>query len=86
MEDYNLLDYNQHQRAKRALILISGLNLVFLAPIKKGLRTPILKCNILLTSLMPIFDCHQSVAQPSLLINLCLSTMSSLLINTAAGQ
>ena len=71
MEDYNLLDYNQHQTMKIAPTLRTESNLVFLAPTKKGLRSLILKCKILLASLMPIFDCHQSAAQPSLLIILC---------------
>ena len=77
MEDYNLLDYNQHQPMKRAPTLVIGPSLVFLAPSKKGQRSPILKCKILLASLMPISDCHQSAAPL-----LCSSTMSSLLINT----
>ena len=50
MEDNNLLDYNQHQLMKIAPTLITGPNLVFLAPTKKGLSIPILKCKILLTS------------------------------------
>ena len=44
----NILDYNQHQLMKRAPTLITGPNLVFLAPIEKGLRIPILKCKIIL--------------------------------------
>ena len=50
MEENNILDYNQHQLMKRAPTLITRPNLVFLSPTKKGLRTPILKCNILLAS------------------------------------
>ena len=50
MEDYNILDYNQHQLMKRAPNLITRPDLVFLAPTKKGLRNPILKCKILLAS------------------------------------
>ena len=46
----------------------------FLIPTKKGLRIPILKCNIPLAIFMPLFYCHQSVAQPSLFINLFSST------------
>ena len=48
MEDNNLLDYNHHQLMKRAQTLITGPNVVFLAPTNKGLRSPILKCKILL--------------------------------------
>ena len=48
MEDNNILDYNQHQLMKIASTLITGPNLVFLAPTKKGLRSTILKCNIIL--------------------------------------
>ena len=48
MEDKNLLDYNKHQLMKRAPNLITGPNLVFLASTKKGLRSPVLKCKILL--------------------------------------
>ena len=48
MEDNNILDYNKHQLMKRAPNLITGPNPVFLAPTKKGLRSPILKCNIIL--------------------------------------
>ena len=55
-------------------------SLAFLAPTKKGLRSQILKCKILLASLMPISDCHQSAAQPFLPINLCLSICSSILL------
>ena len=43
MEDFKLRDYNQHQLMKRAWTLITGPNLVFLAPTKKGLRNPIPK-------------------------------------------
>ena len=43
MEDYNLLDYNQHQIMKRAPTLVTGPSLVFLDPTKKGLTSPILK-------------------------------------------
>ena len=43
MEDNNILDYNKHQLMKRAPTLITGPNLVFLAPTKKGLRILILK-------------------------------------------
>ena len=50
MEDYNLLDYNQHQLMKIAPTLVTEFDLVFLAPTKKGLRSPILKCKILLAS------------------------------------
>ena len=50
MEDNNLLNYNQRQLMKRAPTLITGPSLVFLAPTKKGLRSPILKCKILLAS------------------------------------
>ena len=81
MRDYNIFDYNQHQLMKRAPTLVTGPSLVFLDPTKKSLRSPILKCKIPLASLMPIFYCHQSAAQPSLLIILCLSTLSSLLVN-----
>ena len=70
MKDYNILNYNQHQLIERAATLVTGPNLVFLAPTKKGLRSPILKCKIILASLMPISDCHQSAAQPSMLINI----------------
>ena len=45
--------------------------MVFLAPTKKGLRNPILKCKNQLASLMSISDCHQSAAQSYLLINFC---------------
>ena len=48
MEDNNLLDYNQYQLMKRAPTLITGPDLVFLVPTKKGLRSPILKFKILL--------------------------------------
>ena len=68
IEDNNLLDYNQHQLMKRAPTLITRPNLVFLAPTKKWLRNTILKCKILLASLMSISDCHQSASQPSLLM------------------
>ena len=47
MESNNLLNYNQHQLMKRAPTLITIPSLVFLAPTKKGLRSPILKCKIL---------------------------------------
>ena len=47
MEGYNLLNYNQHQLMKIAPTLITGPNLVFLAPTNKGLRSQILKCKIL---------------------------------------
>ena len=77
MEDYNLLDYNQHQLIKRAPTLITRPGVVFLAPTKKGLRSPILKCQTQLASLMSIFDCHQSDAQPLILINLLSSTYKS---------
>ena len=50
MEDKNLLNYNQHQMMKRAPNLITGPSLVFLTPTKKGLRSPILKCKIILAS------------------------------------
>ena len=50
MEDNNLLDYNQHQLMKIAPTLIIGPSLVFLAPNNKGLRSPILKCKIILAS------------------------------------
>ena len=50
MEYYNILDYNKHQLMKRAPNLIIGPNLVFLAPTKKVLRSPILKCKIILAS------------------------------------
>ena len=76
MEDYNLLDYNQHQLMKRAPTLVRGPDLVFLAPTKKGLRSTILKCKTLLASLISISNCHQSAAQPSLLINLYSSTFA----------
>ena len=75
MEDFNLLDYNQHQLMKREPSLVTRPKLVFLAPTNKGLRSLILKCKILLANLMPITDCHLSVVQPSLLINLCSSTL-----------
>ena len=48
MEDYDLLNYNQHQLMKRAPTPITGPNLVFLAPTKKGLRSLILKFKTLL--------------------------------------
>ena len=64
MEDYNLLDYNQHQLMKREPTLVTRPILVLLAPTKKGLRSPILNCKIPFASLMPISDCHQSAAQP----------------------
>ena len=60
MEDYNLIDYNQHQLIRRALTLMPGPSLVFLNPTKKELRNPILKCKTRLASLMSISDCHQS--------------------------
>ena len=50
MEDFNLLDYNQHQLMKKAPTLITRPNLVFLDPTKKGLRSPILKCKTQLAS------------------------------------
>ena len=50
MEDYNLLDYNQHQLMKIAPTLVIEPNLVFLAPTKKGLRNPILKYKTQLAS------------------------------------
>ena len=78
MEDYNLLDYNRHQLMKRALTLLTRPILVFLAPTMKGLRSPILKCKIPLASLMPISDCHQSVAHQPLFIN----TAGQSLLNT----
>ena len=60
--DYNILDYNQHQLMKREPTLVTGLGLVFLAPNKKGLRSPILKCKTYLASIS---------AHVSLHINLC---------------
>ena len=69
MEDNNLFDHNQHQLMKSTPIFVIGPNLVFLAPTKKGSSCPILKCKILLASLMLIFDCHQSATQPYTLIN-----------------
>ena len=94
MEDYNLLYYNQHQLMKRAPTLVTGPSLVFLAPTKKGLRSPILKCKTLLASLMPISDCHQSAAIIYLCcsINLYWSTSAhytllvNLLINTTGNM
>ena len=50
MEDFNLRDYNQHQLMKRAPTLITGPNLVFLAPTRKGLRSLVPKWKILLAS------------------------------------
>ena len=48
MEYKNILDYNQHQLMKITTNLIIGTKLVFLAPTKKGLKSPILKCKNLL--------------------------------------
>ena len=81
MEDNNILNYNQHQLMKREPTLITGTNLVFLAPTKKGLRSPILKCKILHAMLMSIYDCHQSTSQPLLLINLVKYAHQSLLVS-----
>ena len=77
MEDYNVLDDNQRQLMKRAPTLVTGPNLVFLAPTKKGLRNPIIKCKIQLASLSLTF-----VQQPQLnkLVHyhvISLSTMKS---------
>ena len=67
MEDYNLLDYNQHQFIKRAPTLV-----IFKSPTKKCLRIPILKFKIILAILMPIFDCHQFVAHHSIFSSMLL--------------
>ena len=75
MEDYNLLHYSQHQLITTEPTLITRPNLVFLAPTKKFLRSPILKCKIPLASLIPITDCHQFASLPLLLINLRSSTL-----------
>ena len=50
MEYFNLRDYNQHQLIRTSPTLMIGPSLVFLTPTKKGLRSPILKCKILLGS------------------------------------
>ena len=88
MEDYNILDYNHPQLIKKKSTLVMGPSLVFLAPTKKDLRSPILKCKIPLASLMPIFDCHQSAAHQPLLVNQLIKTagqalLITLLVNTA---
>ena len=80
MEDFNLLDYNQHQLMKRAPTLITGPSMVFLAPTKKSLRSPIIKCKIPLASLMPIFDRHQSVAHHSICSSMLLVICSILMV------
>ena len=86
MEDYNLLDYNQHQLMKRTPTLVTGPNLVFLAPTKKVLRIPILKCKIIIvrnhmailpnqplicTSISP----HHSVGQSATTTHHCYSSL-----------
>ena len=90
MEDYNLLDYNQHQLMKRGPTLVRGSILVLLAPTKKGLRRvqswsasfhlqawcqSLIVINLLLNHL-----CSSTSAHRSLLVNL-LTTLCNLLIN-----
>ena len=81
MEDYNLLDYNQHQLVKRAPSLLTGPNMFFLAPTKKGLRSPILKCKILLASIsshVPLyFDLCWSIYSPLFAHQYCCNTANS---------
>ena len=60
MEDYNLLDYNQHQLMKRTQIPVIGSNLVFLTPTKKGLMSPILKCKTQLASISAHVPLHNN--------------------------
>ena len=81
MEDYNLLDYNKHQLMKREPTLVTRPNLVFLSPTKKGLRSPVLKCKILVARLIPIFDCNQSVAHQPLLKTIGSSLLIILVIS-----
>ena len=57
MEDLNLHNYNQHQMIRRAPTLMTRPSLVFLAPNKKGLRNPILKCKPQLAILMSLCHC-----------------------------
>ena len=81
MEDYNLLDYNQHQLMKRAPTLITEPSLVFLAPTKKGFRNPILKYKIPLASLMSI--CYSTIyAHQPLLVNQLIKTVGQALLIT----
>ena len=74
MEDKNLLDYNQHQLMKRASTLITRPNLVFLALANNGLRSPILKCNIILTGN------HMALLQKQSLLH------TSISVHHSAGQ
>ena len=79
MEDFNLLNYNQQQFMKREPILVRGPNLVFLAPTKKGLTSPILKYKTQLASRsshvsLHIKLCWSTSSHNSLLVNLLINT------------
>ena len=87
MEDFRIRDYNQHQLMKREPTFITGPGLVFLSLTKKGLRSSILKCNILLERAKTnLCIAHQYIFSSQLLISTTHHYFSSMFLITTAHQ